>query len=145
MKGVRFLFDEHGDRKAVLIDLRKNKALWEDFYDSVLRASAPPSERIRCTRSRSASSSVVACATRSSSRARARRELERLPPQIARRALRRLESLAIDPRPRGARKLHGAADLFRIRSGDYRIVYRVDDDHGVVDVIAIRHRADAYR
>ncbi|MCX7064520.1 MAG: hypothetical protein NT024_08200 [Proteobacteria bacterium] len=44
MKGVKFLFDEHGDRKAVLIDLKKNKALWEDFYDSVLareRAEEP--------------------------------------------------------------------------------------------------------
>jgi hypothetical protein len=36
MKGVQFLFDEHGERKAVLIDLRKNKALWEDFYDIAL-------------------------------------------------------------------------------------------------------------
>ena len=44
MNGVKFLFDEHGDRKAVLIDLKKNKALWEDFYDSVLareRAEEP--------------------------------------------------------------------------------------------------------
>ena len=35
-KGVRFLFDERGERVAVLIDLKKNRALWEDFYDSVL-------------------------------------------------------------------------------------------------------------
>lgn len=36
MKGVNFLFDERGERKAVLIDLKKNRALWEDFYDSVV-------------------------------------------------------------------------------------------------------------
>ncbi len=36
MKGVQFVVDENGDRKAVLIDLRKNKGLWEDFFDSVL-------------------------------------------------------------------------------------------------------------
>jgi hypothetical protein len=44
LKGVPFLFDEHGARKAVLIDLRKNKALWEDFYDVALareRADEP--------------------------------------------------------------------------------------------------------
>ena len=36
MKGVQFVIDEKGERKAVLIDLRKNKDLWEDFFDSVL-------------------------------------------------------------------------------------------------------------
>lgn len=44
MKGVNFLFDERGERKAVLIDLKKNRALWEDFYDSVIareRADEP--------------------------------------------------------------------------------------------------------
>jgi hypothetical protein len=44
MKGVNFLFDDRGERKAVLIDLKKNRALWEDFYDSVVareRADEP--------------------------------------------------------------------------------------------------------
>lgn len=36
MKGVQFVVDENGERKAVLIDLKKNKELWEDFFDSVL-------------------------------------------------------------------------------------------------------------
>ncbi len=36
MEGVSFVFDERGERKAVLIDLKKNGALWEDFYDSVV-------------------------------------------------------------------------------------------------------------
>ena len=36
MKGVQFVIDERGERKAVLIDLRKNKDLWKDFFDSVL-------------------------------------------------------------------------------------------------------------
>jgi hypothetical protein len=44
MRGVNFLFDERGERKAVLIDLKKNRALWEDFDDSVIareRADEP--------------------------------------------------------------------------------------------------------
>ncbi len=36
MKGVQFVVDEQGEKKAVLIDLRKNKQLWEDFYDTML-------------------------------------------------------------------------------------------------------------
>lgn len=75
----------------------------------------------------------------------ARRELERLPVQVARRILARIEHLAIDPRPAGTRKLRGADDLFRIRAGDYRIIYRVIADDGCVDIIAVRHRSDAYR
>jgi mRNA interferase RelE/StbE len=75
----------------------------------------------------------------------ARREIERLPIQIARRILVRIERLAIEPRPTGTRKLHGSDDLFRIRSGDYRIIYRVLEDDAMVDVIAVRHRSDAYR
>jgi mRNA interferase RelE/StbE len=75
----------------------------------------------------------------------ARREIARIPIQMARRIFARIERLAKDPRPSGTRKLHGSDDLFRIRIGDYRIIYRVLEDDAMVDVIAIRHRSDAYR
>jgi mRNA interferase RelE/StbE len=75
----------------------------------------------------------------------ARRELERLPETIARRILRRLAGLAVEPRPVGVRKLQGAYDLYRIRAGDYRVIYRIVESRTIVDVIAVRHRRDAYR
>ncbi|MEM1186845.1 MAG: type II toxin-antitoxin system RelE/ParE family toxin [Planctomycetota bacterium] len=74
----------------------------------------------------------------------ARRELEDLPDQVAARLLQRIEALVENPRPRGAIKLRGSVDLWRIRSGDYRVVYRIDDAERLVDVIAARHRRDAY-
>ena len=75
----------------------------------------------------------------------ARRELERLDVGVARRIISRVEALAGDPRPRGCVKLQGAADLWRIRIGDYRVIYAVDDDARVVDIRVVRHRSDAYR
>ena len=75
----------------------------------------------------------------------ARRELESLPRATADRILAALERLTADPRPPGSRKLHGAADLWRLRVGDYRVVYVINDAQKLVDVRVVRHRKDAYR
>ncbi len=60
------------------------------------------------------------------------------------RVVARIEALAHDPRPVGARKLRGADNLWRVRVGDYRIVYGLDDRRRLVDIVRIRHRRDAY-
>ena len=75
----------------------------------------------------------------------ARRELESLPDEMLRRVDRIIASLATDPRPRGCVKLQGAADLYRMRAGDYRVIYRIDDAIRVVEVTRIGHRRDVYR
>jgi mRNA interferase RelE/StbE len=75
----------------------------------------------------------------------ARRELEGLEATVARRIISRVEALASDPRPHGCVKLQGAADLWRIRIGDYRVVYAIDDNAHLVDVRIVRHRSDVYR
>ena len=75
----------------------------------------------------------------------ARRELERLPVRIAEVVLGHIEALQADPRPPGVKKIHGADDLWRLRVGDYRVIYTIDDTARLVDVSAIRDRKDAYR
>jgi mRNA interferase RelE/StbE len=75
----------------------------------------------------------------------ARKELQNLDPQVARRILKQVEALVQDPRPSGVVKLEGAADLWRIRVGQWRVVYRISDRDRLVDVIAVRHRSDVYR
>jgi mRNA interferase RelE/StbE len=75
----------------------------------------------------------------------ARKELQNLDPQVARRILKQIESLVTDPRPSGVVKLEGAIDVWRIRVGPWRVVYRISDRERLVDVIAVRHRSDAYR
>jgi mRNA interferase RelE/StbE len=55
-----------------------------------------------------------------------------------------IEALARAPRPRGCRKLRGEGNLWRIRIGEYRVVYAVYYERRVVDIIAVRHRSKAY-
>ncbi|MEX1097944.1 MAG: type II toxin-antitoxin system RelE/ParE family toxin [Planctomycetales bacterium] len=74
----------------------------------------------------------------------ARKELEALDAAIVRRVLPKIEALAGEPRPKGCRKLRSETSLWRIRVGDYRIVYSIDDAERVIDVIAVRHRSAAY-
>ena len=57
----------------------------------------------------------------------------------------RIQELAKDPRPPGAAKIRGFQDIYRIRAGDYRIVYRIQDDELIVLIIRIGHRRDVYR
>ncbi|MDX9867356.1 MAG: type II toxin-antitoxin system RelE/ParE family toxin [Kiritimatiellia bacterium] len=71
--------------------------------------------------------------------------IERLPDDIRGRIVRRLKSLEEDPRPPGVAKLSGAEDLYRVRAGDWRIVYAVRDRELVVVVIRIGHRPEVYR
>jgi mRNA interferase RelE/StbE len=75
----------------------------------------------------------------------ARQELEALPRRVAERILTRIETLAETPRPRGCRKLQGPRQLWRIRVGEYRVIYAIDDSKRTVDIIVIRHRNEAYR
>jgi len=75
----------------------------------------------------------------------ARKELEALNAKIVNRLFPKIENLSLDPRPAGCRKLTGNKYLWRIRVGNYRIVYSVDDDKNLVDIIAVRDRKDAYK
>lgn len=74
----------------------------------------------------------------------AERDLDRLSTTLFGRISARLIALAEEPRPPGAEKLAGL-EAFRIRVGDYRVVYEVDDAARVVVVTRIRHRGDVYR
>lgn len=57
----------------------------------------------------------------------------------------RIDTLAANPRPPGAEKLKGADDLWRVRVGDYRIVYAIQDAALLVLVVRLGHRRDVYR
>lgn len=71
------------------------------------------------------------------------RALRKLDPQVRRRVQGAIAMLAQDPRPPGARALQGRPGL-RVRAGDYRIIYTVDDDVLLVVVVRLGHRRDVY-
>lgn len=64
---------------------------------------------------------------------------------IARRILAAIDALASDPRPHGCRQLKGGSGEMRIRVGDYRVIYDVNDGEVVILVLAIGHRSKVYR
>ena len=74
----------------------------------------------------------------------AEKELDDLPDPVRNRIVERLLALEQNPRPRGVKKLKGRAGEYRLRVGDYRILYVVDDAAQVVEIMAIRHRREAY-
>ena len=74
----------------------------------------------------------------------ARKELENLDTLIVNRIFPKIEALAKEVRPAGCRKLQGEKNLWRIRIGDYRVIYAVYESEQRVDIIAVRHRSKAY-
>ena len=75
----------------------------------------------------------------------AAREIEALEQRLATRILGTIEGLSSDPRPRGCRKLVGSNNSYRLRVGQYRVVYQVYDADHLITVFAIGHRRDIYR
>ena len=73
------------------------------------------------------------------------KEIEAVPRKKDRqRIVRRIEGLADNPRPPGCQKLSGQ-DRYRVRQGEYRIVYSVEDEELIVYVVKVGHRKDVYR
>jgi mRNA interferase RelE/StbE len=72
------------------------------------------------------------------------KELQALPTKDRRRVVRRLQALADDPRPQGCEKLAGL-ELYRVRQGDYRVLYEVSDAEKSVTIVKVGNRRDVYR
>jgi mRNA interferase RelE/StbE len=77
--------------------------------------------------------------------AAAERSLRHLDAVMFRRVVAELQALANNPRPAGCRKLTGSDRDWRVRAGDYRMIYEIDDGSREVRVMRIRHRREAYR
>ncbi len=75
----------------------------------------------------------------------AEKDLKRLSPETRSRVATALRALATNPRPTGSRKLVGTKHDWRVRVGDYRIIYEIADVIRVVRVQRIRHRREVYR
>jgi mRNA interferase RelE/StbE len=73
------------------------------------------------------------------------RQLRKLDPAARRRIQAALELLGEQPRPTGAKKLVGGDSEWRVRTGDYRIIYEIHDEVLLVLVVAVGHRRDIYR
>ncbi|MBP9854513.1 MAG: type II toxin-antitoxin system RelE/ParE family toxin [Candidatus Omnitrophica bacterium] len=73
------------------------------------------------------------------------KDLDKIPLSDVEKIYEQILALQQDPRPSGTKKLKGSKDRYRIRQGDYRIVYILDDNKKTVSIILVRHRKDVYR
>lgn len=73
------------------------------------------------------------------------KSLSRLPRSYQKRIREKIRALAATPRPTGVKKLKGSANRYRLRVGDYRILYTVHDEERLVRIVVIAHRREAYR
>lgn len=73
------------------------------------------------------------------------KDLARVPKAINNRIVSKCLTLATQPRPQQSMKLQGTENIYRLRVGDYRVIYHVDDRQKTVTVYHVRHRQGAYR
>ena len=73
------------------------------------------------------------------------RELKRLDRQSIPRIVEAIVTLSSNPFPHGVRKLQGAERVYRMRVGQYRVIYQIEPESSSLQIMRIRHRKDAYR
>ena len=73
------------------------------------------------------------------------KELKNVDSRYVRRIVQAIEPLSNMPFPRGCRKIFGSDSSYRIRVGDYRVIYQIDEGNKTITIFHVRHRKDAYR
>ena len=75
----------------------------------------------------------------------AENDLKRLPASTFQHIIPQIKTLAENPRPSGCRKITGSKNDWRIRIGDYRVIYEIDEKANAVRIMRVRHRREVYR
>jgi len=78
-------------------------------------------------------------------RSSATKELQKLPRQMISKVVAAVDSLSSNPYPQGVRKLVSTENSYRIRVGDYRVLYNIVENKLIIEIIRVRHRKDVYR
>jgi len=73
------------------------------------------------------------------------RVLDKIPQDDVRKIREEIHRLKENPRPHGCKKLKGMTGLYRLRSGDYRIVYFIEENKVKILIVSVKHRKDVYR
>ncbi len=74
-----------------------------------------------------------------------RKDLQHIPPKIVSRIIQKIESFSHQPIPVGTKKLKDTQHTFRVRIGDYRIIYQMNQSEKEITICRVRHRKDVYR
>lgn len=74
-----------------------------------------------------------------------KKQIDDLPNDVKERVVEKIQNLADEPRPDGVVKLRGSDNEYRIRVGDYRVRYKIDDESQIGQILQCKHRKDVYR
>lgn len=146
---TEYIADAEGRRKAVILPIRDYEKLLEArdeledirLYDSVKTRNEPqiPLNDYLAKRMTRKNGWYQITITRT-----AQKQLDKLPDEVAELLLTAIQELATNPRPVGRKKMKGR-NGYRIREGDYRIIYDIFDEELVIDVIGLGHRGQVYK
>ena len=75
----------------------------------------------------------------------AKKELRKIDNKEIVKILNEIEKLSLDPYPTNHKKLLGTEHIYRIKIGNYRVIYSIENDKLIIEIIRVRHRKDAYR
>jgi mRNA interferase RelE/StbE len=75
----------------------------------------------------------------------AKKELKKIDKRYIKKIIDEVEVLSNNPYPKNHKKLIGSKNLYRIRINDYRVVYKVEDERLIIEIIRVKHRKDVYR
>ena len=140
----QYLVDADGKKTAVILSLKQYQRLLEDLHDLAAVAERRDEEPISLEEMKRRLAKTMGL-YRVEFKPSVQKDLRALPRPMVTRVLDYIEKLAEEPMPRESLKLTGAERLYRVRVGDYRIVYEVDVDDRLVLIHYVRHRREAYR
>lgn len=75
----------------------------------------------------------------------AEKEFHKLPKQVKAFLIGKILQLAKDPKPNGSKKLEGSDNTYRIRQGDFRVLYQIEEDVLIILIVRVAHRKEVYR
>ena len=147
MKGIEYITDEKGDRKSIIIDLKKWGDLIEDLIDAIEAKERVGEESVpyRIAEGRKSSQKIEVMKYSVRIKKSALKELENLPEKSFEAIDKKILALELNPRPFGVKKLLGTSNVFRIRHQVYRIIYTIDEQNKVVEILHIKHRSRSYQ
>jgi len=129
----QFVVDTNGRKTAIILSLKRYQKLMEDLHDLAVVAE------------RRAERPISLASYKVTFKPSVEKDLRSLPQSVVTRIFKRIDALKENPFPRQSIKLAGAEQLYRVRIGDYRMIYGVDKNNRQVIVHYVRHRRDVYR
>ena len=139
---VQFVTNDSGEKTAVVLPIAEYERLMEDLGDYAAIADRRKEPTI--SHEQFVSELKQAAPYRLEWRRSTKKDLRRIPPQEVAKIVRVVEGLIDNPFPTGCRKLVSSERAYRIRVGNYRILYEVFSDILIIEIIRVAHRKKAY-